>query len=188
MTATVFIAATIFGLMLAEQRVSRRHERALRAAGAIAPPGDVYRAMAVLYPAAFLAMAIEGVWRTQATTDTVGGPSWMASGLLLFIASKALKYWAMASLGPRWSFRVIVQPGLPLVTQGPYRYLSHPNYVAVVGELVSTAMMMGAIVSGPVMTAAFGAVLWARIRFEDRVLAATAPAAASAPQTSQQKG
>ena len=156
-----FVAVTlgaVFGLMLAENRLSRANAQRLRAMGAVEPAGDVYRALAVLYPAAFFLMGVEGLWR--------------ASGVLLFVASKALKYWAIRSLGERWSFRVLVLPGQPLVQTGPYRHVAHPNYIAVVGELVATAMMVGARVSGPIMTAVFGVALWARVRFEDRVLAA----------------
>ena len=179
MSGVAFVAAVIVGLMLAEQRVSRAHERALRAAGAIEPPGDVYPLMAWLYPAAFVCMILEGAWRT-AMPPVPGGPSWMAAGVLLMVASKLLKYWAIGSLGDRWSFRVLVLPGRPLVTTGPYRYVSHPNYIAVLGELVSTAMMMRAAVSGPLAVAAFAAVLWARIRVEERALAEAAPRSQSA--------
>jgi methyltransferase len=171
-TAAAFILALIMGLMLAETRVSHAHERRLRDRGAVMPEGDVYRALAILYPAAFLLMGLEGIWRARdvSAATTLEGPSWFASGLLMFVASKALKYWAIASLGDRWTFRVLVLPGAPLVTTGPYRYVAHPNYIAVVGELAGTAMMMGARVTGPVMTAFFGIALVARIRFENRVL------------------
>ena len=171
----VFVAATVIGFMLAEWRVSLRNERLLRAAGAVEPPGDVYRAMAVLYPASFVLMAIEGAWRAIALPAGAGGPSWAASGVVLFAASKALKYWAIRSLGERWSFRVLVQPGRPLVATGPYAFVSHPNYIAVVGEIAATAMMVGASVSGPIMLLAFGAVLWRRIQFESGVLRGTEP-------------
>jgi methyltransferase len=173
------VIGIVFGFMLAEQRLSRANERRLRADGALEPPGDPYRALAILYPTAFLLMGIEGAWRASGgtiahastvPTATSTGPSWAAAGIVLFAASKALKYWAIGSLGERWSFRVLVQPGRPLVTAGPYRYVAHPNYIAVVGELVSTAMMVKAILMGPVMTAAFGAALWARLQFEARVL------------------
>jgi methyltransferase len=171
-TGTAFILALIIGLMLAETRVSYAHERRLRGRGAVMPDGDVYRALAVLYPAAFLLMGLEGIWRASHAPPAtmLQGPSWFLSGLLMFVASKALKYWAIASLGDRWTFRVLVLPGAPLVTRGPYRYVAHPNYIAVVGELVGTAMMMGARVTGPVMTALFGIALFARVRFENRVL------------------
>ena len=89
---------------------------------------------------------------------------------MLFAASKVLKYWAIRSLGDRWSFRVLVQPGRPLVRSGPYAFVSHPNYIAVVGELAATAMMVGAAVSGPIMLAVFGVVLWRRVQFESALL------------------
>jgi methyltransferase len=187
-TTLAIVIGVVFGLMLAEQRVSSRHEKALRAAGAIEPPGDVYGAMRVLYPGAFLAMAVEGLWRTgHAPAAASDGPAWAVSGVLLFAASKALKFWAIATLGERWSFRVLIQPGRPLVAGGPYRSIRHPNYVAVMGELVGAAMMMGARLSGPVMIGTFGLVLLARIRFEERALGLRS-AASSGPATSEQKG
>jgi methyltransferase len=172
MSALAFTAAVVVGLLLAETRLSRVHEAGLRARGALLPAGDPYRALAVLYPTAFAAMILEGLWREahRPLSDAPAGPSWFAAGVVLFVASKALKYWAIHSLGARWSFRVYIVPGMPLVTSGPYRYVSHPNYIAVIGELVSTAMMMQAVVAGPLTTAAFGAALWARIRFESRIL------------------
>ena len=171
MNTVAFVSAVVIGCLLAETRVSRAHERRLRERGAFAPSGDVYKVMAVLYPAAFVAMAAEGMWRAAHGPDApTGGPSWFVSGVLLFLASKALKYWAIRTLGERWTFRVYVVPNLPLVSAGPYRYVAHPNYVAVVGELVSTAMMCGAPVAGAAGVILFGAVLWMRVRFESGVL------------------
>jgi len=172
-TTVAFLLSIAIGLLLAETRVSRENERRLRARGALLPDGDVYRALALLYPTAFLVMGAEGIWRAAngATVPfTEVGPSWAASGVVLFAASKALKYWAIRTLGERWTFRVYIEPHLPLVTTGPYRYIAHPNYVAVVGELVGAAMMFGAPITGPIMFVLFGAALWARVRFETRVL------------------
>ena len=168
-----FTIAMVFGFMLAEQRLSRVNEQRLRAAGAIEPAGDPWRALAILYPAAFLAMGVEGAWHAMHAAPAgpaAWTPSWGASGLVLFMASKALKYWAIGSLGERWSFSVLVEPGRPLVTSGPYRYVSHPNYIAVAGELVGTAMMMASFIAGPVMTGAFGVALWSRVKVEERAL------------------
>jgi methyltransferase len=170
MNITAFAVAVIIGLLLAETRVSNAHARRLERRGAVRPDGDVYAAMALLYPAAFVLMGAEGIWRAASADPLAGGgPAWPVSGVVLFAASKALKYWAIAALGERWTFRVYVLPGLPLVRHGPYRYVAHPNYVAVIGELVGTAMMMRAAIAGPVMILLFGAALVARIRFEHRV-------------------
>jgi methyltransferase len=164
MTARVFALAMIVGLMLSEWRLSRRHEAWLDAAGATAPPEPQYPLMAAAYPLAFLAMGAEAVWRGA----PVGGA--FASGALLFVAAKALKFWAIGTLGERWTFKVRVLRGWPLVSGGPYKYVAHPNYVAVAGELAATALMMGAFVTGPLMTGAFCMLMWRRVRFEERAL------------------
>jgi methyltransferase len=175
MTPLALAAGVILGLLISEWQVSRRHEQALLARGAAAPPGDVYAAMAVVYPLAFVAMLAEGLWRLSgplAADPSAGGPSWFASGVVLVVGAKALKYWAIGALGDRWTFRVLVEPGRPLVRSGPYRYVSHPNYVAVVGELVGVAMMAGARWTGPIALVLFGLLLWGRVRFEARAIAA----------------
>ena len=173
MNALVFLLSVVVGLMIAEARISSANEQRLRARGAVAPPGDVYRVMAWLYPACFLVMGAEGVWRAARAAGQVSGndgPAWAASGVVLFVASKVLKYWAIRSLGERWTFKVLVLPGVPLVSDGPYRYVAHPNYIAVVGELLAAAMMFGARITGPMMVIAFGLALFARLKFEQRAL------------------
>lgn len=173
MNLLVFALSIVIGLMLAEARASTANERRLRARGAIEPAGDVYRVMAILYPACFLAMGAEGIWRGLRDGGQLSGtyePSWAASGVVLFAASKVLKYWAIRSLGERWTFKVLILPGVPLVSDGPYRYVAHPNYIAVVGELVGAAMMFGARLTGPLMVIAFGLALVARLKFEQRAL------------------
>ena len=149
--------------MLAEAAISRRNERRLLARGAVEPAGDVYRTMQWAYPGAFIAMALEG-----ALLGSAPGPA-VVAGAALMLISKALKYWAMASLGDRWTFRVLVVPD-PLVTRGPYQWLRHPNYVAVVGELVSMALLVGARVTGPAGILLFSLLIRRRIAVEDRAL------------------
>ena len=170
MNAVAVVGAVIIGLLLAETRVSMSHEQLLRKVGAIRPDGDPYLALAVLYPAVFVAIVGEGLWRASHSIAVETGANWFVSGLILFAASKGLKYWAIGSLGIRWTFKVFVIPGRPLVANGPYRYLAHPNYVGVVGELVGAAMMCGAPIAGVIGTVAFGAALWQRVRFESAVL------------------
>lgn len=157
-------AAIVFVPMLVEAWISSRHDRALRALGAVEPTGDVYRAMAIVYPAAFLAMVGEGLLRSVAVDD------WCRAGLVLFVAAKALKYWAIASLGSRWTFRVLVPPGSARTVRGPYRWIAHPNYVAVAGELAGVALALHAIVTGPLAVAGFGWLMWRRIQIEENAL------------------
>jgi len=169
MSFSLVALSVILGLLLAEARLSARNQASLRARGATMPDGDVYGPMAVVYPAAFVAMGIEGAIRASTPPDAAASGI-MLSGVLLFIASKALKYWAIRSLGDRWSFRVLVLPAEPLVASGPYQYVAHPNYVAVLGELAGTAMMMRASVAGPCALVVFSVILWFRVRFETAVL------------------
>src|SRR4029077_16417580 len=98
------------------------------------------------------------------------GENLFVAGLALFTAAKALKWWAIVSLGPAWTFRVSVVPGATAIAAGPYRYVRHPNYVAVVGEIVSVALMTAARVAGPLALIVFGALLARRITVENRAL------------------
>jgi methyltransferase len=166
MTAVAVLAAAIVLPMLAETWLSAAHDRALRAQGAVEPPGDVYRLMAVVYPGAFLAILAEGFLR-GAPADRA-----FAAGLAVFAAAKGLKYWAIATLGPRWTFRVLVPPGSARTAAGPYRWLAHPNYLAVAGELAGAAIAMHALLAGPAAVAGFGVLMWRRVAIEERALAA----------------
>jgi methyltransferase len=161
--SAISVAAVLL-MMLAEMQLSRYNERALRARGAVEPPDDVYRTMAWVYPGLFVVMALEGVF--------FGPPAGLVTlaGAILLGASKALKFWAIASLGTRWTFRVLVPPGASLVSSGPYAYVRHPNYVAVMGELASMALLVGARVSGPVAMLIFGVLMRHRIRVEEAAL------------------
>lgn len=153
--------------MLAEAAVSRRHERTLRAMGAVEPTGDVYALMQVVYPACFLAILLESFLRGRTAEDVT------AAGIALFAAAKALKYWAIATLGTRWTFRVLVPPRSRRTLNGPYRFMRHPNYVAVAGEIAGFAALAGAPIAGVAGLLVFGALMLARIRVEERALQAS---------------
>ena len=158
------LAAIVFGSLLVEARRAARNERAQLARGGVEPPGDVYRVMRIVYPGAFLAMFAEGVARGAPS------PTVLAAGLAVFAAAKALKWWAILTLGPFWTFRVIVVPGASLIQTGPYRWLRHPNYVGVIGELSGVALMNSAPVSGVAAIATFAVLLIKRIAVEERTL------------------
>jgi methyltransferase len=163
-TVALIVFVLAFLPMAFEARLSARHERALRAAGAIEPAEDVYRWMQIAYPATFLTMTIEAAIR-RADMNSV-----FALGIAVFIAGKAIKYWAIATLGSRWTFRVLVPPSSFLITHGPYRYLRHPNYVGVIGELLGLAVAARATVSGAVSVVLFATLIALRIRVEERAL------------------
>ena len=167
MQAVALLLVIVVPWLLLETWRSRRHEQALRAAGAIEPPEDVYAWMRVVYPGMFLAMTLEGMLGPTACTPLV------SAGIAVFLAGKLLKWWAILSLGRLWSFHVLVLPGVPLVTSGPYRFMRHPNYLGLLGEIAGVALMMRAPYTGVASAIAFGALLVARIRVEDRLLKET---------------
>src|SRR6187200_2737337 len=161
--AVITVLASLL-IMGGEAILSSFNERQLRARGAIEPDGDVIDAMRFAYPCAFLAMGIEGALTGPAPADI------LMAGLALFGIAKALKIWAISSLGGRWSYRVLIVPGAPLVTSGPYRFLSHPNYIAVVGEIVSVALIVWAPITGILSAVGFGWLMIQRMKIEDRAL------------------
>ena len=171
MLEAIALLAIVFVPMLVEAQRADRNERTQRARGGVEPPGDVYNVMRIAYPAVFLAMIAEGVWRSAHAVSPLGNARVAAAGFGLFILAKLLKWWAILSLGRSWTFRVIVVPGDTPVASGPYAWLSHPNYVAVAFELVAVALMSGARVSGPVGTLLFCVLMLKRIAVEDPALA-----------------
>jgi methyltransferase len=165
----LLLATVVLVPMLLEAVVSVRNERELRAMGAAEPHGDVYHVMQVAYPAAFLAMLLEGWLRGAGVTTLV------AAGFALFVGAKVLKYWAIVSLGPRWTFRVLVPPGSSLVVLGPYRLLRHPNYLAVMGELAGGALIARAPIAGSLAIITFALLIRRRIVVEERALGLRMP-------------
>lgn len=161
--AIVTLVAVLL-VMAGEALLSRVNEASLRRRGAIEPEGDVYRTMQWAYPASFIAMAVEGALWGPAPRDL------LLAGLAVFGAAKALKLWAITSLGERWSFRVLVLPGQPLVATGPYRWMRHPNYLAVAGEIVGVALTVWAPVTGLLALVGFGWLMRRRIAVEEQAL------------------
>jgi methyltransferase len=109
--------------------------------------------------------------------------AWVGWPMLVVVAAaQALRRWCIATQGSQWNTRVVVVPGLPLVNRGPYRWLRHPNYVAVVAEGVALPLVHDAWLTGVVFTALNGVLLSVRIRSENRLLAvvATSPVVRSA--------
>jgi methyltransferase len=162
--SALLVLSVVLLLMIGEAIHAARNERALLARGAIEPPGDVYKAMRWAYPLCFIAMAAESALH--------GSPPAVAVrvGIGVFVLAKALKYWAITTLGPHWTFRVLVLPSAPLIVTGPYTYFRHPNYVAVVGELIGAALMFVAPASGTLSIVMFGWLMLRRITVEDRAL------------------
>jgi methyltransferase len=154
---------------LVELRISARNTRRALAAGASESGQAHFPAMALLHAAFLACCCLEVVALQRPWPGAIG---WSAlAGVLL---AQAVRYWVVATLGPRWSVRVVTYPeghpaGAPITT-GPYRYLRHPNYLAVIVELVCLPLVHGAWGTALLFSALNGGLLALRIRVEEKAL------------------
>ncbi|WP_147915426.1 isoprenylcysteine carboxyl methyltransferase family protein [Ruania zhangjianzhongii] len=173
----VLVAATALE-RLAELVLSARHARWAFARGGVESGRGHFPAMVSLHTALLIACVAE-VWFAGRPFLPVLG----AAALAVVLASQALRWWCIASLGKHWNTRIVVVPGLPLVARGPYRWLRHPNYVAVVAEGVALPLMHTAWITAAAFTVLNAILLLGfRIPAEERALARAAPAPARTPQ------
>lgn len=152
---------------LLELRVSRRNARRLLAAGGVEAGRGHYPAMVAFHAALLAACAAEPALLPGAWPPAVALP---AAALVLL--AQGLRWWAAAALGGRWTTRVVVLPGAAPVRAGPYRWLRHPNYLAVAVEVAALPLACGAWRTALLGTAANALLLAVRIRAEERALGA----------------
>ncbi len=165
LTLLVLGVALVATQRLLELVLSRRNERRIRARGAVERGRGHYPLMVALHALWIASTLVEGILRGLEV------PALWPVPLALFLLAQALRYWAVFSLGESWNTRILVVPGAKLVRRGPYKYLDHPNYVVVVVEILAFPLIFGAWVTALVFTALNAALLYVRIREEDRALA-----------------
>jgi methyltransferase len=164
MIGVVLFAIALVAQRLVELRISARHAAVLRERGAVEQGRGHYPLLVLVHTLLPLGMIAEA-WFLGARP----GP-WWPLWALLFALAQWLRYITIRALGTYWNVRVLVVPGAPLVRSGPYRWLRHPNYVAVVIELISAPMLFGAWRTSIVVTALNAVALTLRIRCEERAL------------------
>ncbi len=149
----------------AELWVARRNAQWSFARGGREAGRRHYAVMVVLHTGFLLGCAAEVVLAGRAFDPWLGGPM-----LAVVFGAQALRWWCIATLGPRWNTRVIVVPGLPRINAGPYRWLRHPNYGAVALEGLALPLVHGAWITALLFTLLNAALLRVRIRCEDAAL------------------
>ncbi|MDX3324671.1 MULTISPECIES: isoprenylcysteine carboxyl methyltransferase family protein [Streptomyces] len=160
---------------LAELALALRNARWSLARGGTEAGRGHYPVMVALHTA-LLAACLAETW-------LAGRPfvPWFGWTMVAVVAAaQGLRWWCVRTLGRRWNTRVIVVPGLPLVTGGPYRWLRHPNYVAVAAEGAALPLVHGAWVTAVLFTVLNAALLTVRIRCEEGALSRLAGAEAPA--------
>ncbi|MGW3343726.1 isoprenylcysteine carboxyl methyltransferase family protein [Nonomuraea rubra] len=166
MTAYALLIGLVVAERLAELVVARRNLAWARARGGV-EYGRRHYPWIVLAHVALLAAAPAEVW-------LLGRPFVPALGwpmLAVVVLAQGLRWWCIRTLGHQWNTRVVVVPGLPLVHRGPYRWLRHPNYVAVVAEGIALPLVHTAWVTALVFTITNAALLSVRVRVENAALA-----------------
>lgn len=151
---------------LAELVVSRRNRAWSRAHGGLEFGAGHYPVMVVLHTGLLAGCLVETIALHRPFIAALGWPM-----LAIVLAAQGLRWWCIATLGRQWNTRVVVVPGAARVTRGPYRFLSHPNYVAVVAEGAALPLVHTAWVTALVFTGLNAALLTTRVKVENAALA-----------------
>lgn len=164
MTLAVVILALVTLQRLGELWLSNRNTRRLLAQGAREhSPGH--------YP---LIVAVHVLW-LSALWWLAPGRAIYVGWLAIYVLLQLARIWVLATLGPRWTTRIIVLPDAPLIRRGPYRFVNHPNYVVVAGEIAVLPLAFGLWQVALIFTLLNAAILAVRIRAENRALRASSP-------------
>jgi methyltransferase len=156
---SIVVLAFVTAERVAELFLAKRNVARLLARGAREYAPEHYPLIVALH-AAWLA----GLWWFG--WDRPIGLVWLA----IFVLLQILRVWVLATLGERWTTRIVVLPGAPLVKAGPYRFLSHPNYVVVIGEVAVLPLVFGLPWYALAFSILNGVALWIRISAENAAL------------------
>lgn len=165
MTLPYWIMAFVTLQRLAELVIAARNTRVLKAQGAVEIGASHYPVMVALH-ASWLVV----LWLS------VGGRPVNLALLGVFALLQSARIWVLATLGSRWTTRIIVLPGAALVARGPFRFVKHPNYCVVVAEIAVLPLVFGLIWIAALFSLLNAAMLWVRIGAEHRALYGTSPA------------
>lgn len=166
MTWYVLLIGAVALERVAELVVSQRNLAWSRARGGVEFGSDHYPAMVALHTALLVGCVAEVALLDRPFLPALGWPM-----LAVVLGAQVLRWWCISTLGRQWNTRVVVVPGAPRVTGGPYRLLSHPNYVAVIAEGIALPLVHTAWITACVFTALNAALLVTRIRTENTALA-----------------
>lgn len=172
----IAILALVTAQRLAELLVARRNTVRLMAAGGVERGRAHYPVMVALH-----ALWLIGLWGLARERPV--NPVWLCA----YIVLEGLRIWVLASIGPRWTTRIIVVPGETLVRRGPYRLIPHPNYAVVAGEIAVLPLVFGLWTYAAAFSLLNAAMLAWRIRVENRALAEAAGPRSAPPATAARR-
>jgi methyltransferase len=163
----IYPAFVLFILLesLVEAAISRKNSSALIARGAIEVAPYLLPLMVLLYLFQFVGSVFEYYKAAREVSL-----NWLIIFGSIVLAAKVLKFWAISSLGSFWTMKVLIVPGSQAVTNGPYRWIRHPNYIAVVTESLALPLMGKAYITTVGVALIFSCLLFLRIRAEEQAL------------------
>ncbi|TAH34457.1 MAG: hypothetical protein EYC70_16075 [Planctomycetota bacterium] len=151
---------------LAELAWSRRNlRRQARSPGVAAASRRAFAGMVALHAGLIVLPGLEVLWRGRGAPAALAVPAGLAWGL-----AQALRYWSLQALGTAWNVRAVVSSEAGIVSRGPYRWIRHPNYLAVILEFLAIPAAGGAWIALLALNLAHAPVLARRIRAEERLL------------------
>jgi len=163
-----FLIFIIFVILqrLAELVVAKRNEKKLFSLGAVEYDCAGYKVIVAMHTLFFISLIGEYVF----LQNGIGLSSFWIPLFIVFLFTQFIRYWALASLGKYWNTRIIILAGSPRIRKGPYKFLNHPNYVAVIIELLVIPLMFECYITALVFTLANLIVLKRRIKLENQAL------------------
>jgi len=166
MIFAILILGLVTAQRLGELVVAQRNTRRLLGQGGVERGAGHYPVMVGLHAAWLLGLWLLG-WNRPVNV------AWLA----VYLGLGALRVWVLASIGRRWTTRIIVVPGETLVRKGPYRFIPHPNYAVVAGEIAVLPLVFGLVAYAAVFSLLNASLLWVRIRAEAAALREASPEA-----------
>jgi methyltransferase len=152
-------------LRLYELQISRRHQHEMVSHGASKVVDPIFRPMVLLHTGVILGSALEVVFLHRPFY-----PIFAAICFVIFLAANVVRWWVIRTLGEHWNVEVMNSTGMGVITDGPFRYVRHPNYAAVFVEMLVLPLMHCAWITASVGSAAHILVLSRRVNTEERVL------------------
>lgn len=165
MMLSIVVLALVSAQRIGELFLAEHNTKRLRTQGAVETGANHY----------ILIVLLHGAWLLGLWLLAWDRPIDLAL-LVVFVLLQTARFWVVVTLGPRWTTRIITLPGAPLVTRGPYRFVSHPNYVVVALEIAVLPLAFGLVGYPIVFTLLNAAMMWVRIRSEASALSAATAA------------
>ena len=154
----------ILAQRIAELVIARRHEIVLKKLDAIEIDRTGYRFIVVMHAAFFASILAEYIIFRRSISGY-----WQIL-VAIFLSAQGLRYWAISSLGVYWNTKILIAPRHRIVRRGPYRFIRHPNYLAVATEIAAVPLVFSCYYTASLFTIINAAVLWRRIRIETQAL------------------